>query len=269
MQSIMRKKITRALAAAALIVLIPCTASAADSFSLQSIFVDSKLYITAPLRWDTKDWGYFGLTAAMVTAAHQYDDNVRAHFTQGAHAMPSGGSQNSLRDALPAVAIVTGTFAYAALLNDRDGYRETWSLLEAGALSTASGEALKIVAGRQRPDVTTSPDHWRSGGDSFPSVHASAAFAVGMVFAESGNDEYRWVRRVIGYGVAGATAYIRVRNNDHWLSDTVAGAALGAATARFVLNRRVAESDDANVHGSVQITPSQDGWMLSYVYPLR
>jgi membrane-associated phospholipid phosphatase len=79
------------------------------------------------------------------------------------------------------------------------------------------------------------------------------------VFAESGNDEYRWIRRIIGYGVAGATAYVRVDENVHWLSDTVAGAALGIATAKFVLNRQ-----DAQSRGTVQFQPVKNGWLISY-----
>jgi membrane-associated phospholipid phosphatase len=82
---------------------------------------------------------------------------------------------------------------------------------------------------------------------------------VGTVFAESGNDEYRWIRRIIGYGVAGATGYVRVEENVHWLSDTVAGAALGIATAKFVLNRQ-----DSQNRGTVQIQPVKGGWMVSY-----
>jgi membrane-associated phospholipid phosphatase len=85
------------------------------------------------------------------------------------------------------------------------------------------------------------------------------AFAVGTVFAESGNDEYRWIRRIIGYGVAAGTAYVRIDENVHWLSDTVAGAALGIATAKFVLNRQ-----DAQSHGTVQFQPVKGGWMVSY-----
>ena len=107
--------------------------------------------------------------------------------------------------------------------------------------STATSEVLTLAAGRERPDATTSPNMWRHGGDSFPSVHVSAAFAIGTVFAESGNDEYRWIRRIIGYGIATGTAYVRVHENVHWLSDTVAGSALGIATARFVLNRQGGE----------------------------
>ena len=251
-------------ALALLTCLTPLQAFASDPFTLHSVVDDTEQYFTAPLRWDREDWAWFGVAVASVAVAHEYDDRVRSHFATGSRATQGGGSQNSLRDAAPSLAIVGGTFAYAAFLRDRDGYGETWSLLEAGVFSTATGELLKLATGRQRPDVTTSPDHWRSGGDSFPSVHASAAFAIGMVFAESGNDEYRWVRRVIGYGVAAGTSYIRVRDNSHWMSDTVAGAALGIATARFVLNRQSGET-----HGMLQFGPGKDGWMLSYVHDLK
>ena len=94
---------------------------------------------------------------------------------------------------------------------------------------------------------------------SFPSVHVSAAFAIGTVFAESGNDEYRWIRRIIGYGIAAGTSYVRVRENVHWLSDTVAGSALGIATARFVLNRQ-----EAQERAALQFQPVKNGWLISY-----
>jgi membrane-associated phospholipid phosphatase len=81
-------------------------------------------------------------------------------------------------------------------------------------------------------------DDWRKGGGSFPSLHVSAGFAIGTVFAESGGDEYRWVRRVIGYGMGGGIAYARLHGNVHWLSDVVAGTAIGVYTGAFTLNRR-------------------------------
>jgi len=132
-------------------------------------------------------------------------------------------------------------------------------LIEAAAFSGATAEVLGYATGRERPDATTSANEWGKGGDSFPSLHTTVAFAVGTVFAESGNDEYRWIRRIIGYGVAGATAYVRVDENVHWLSDTVAGAALGIATAKFVLNRQ-----DAQTRGTVQFQPVKNGWLISY-----
>jgi membrane-associated phospholipid phosphatase len=241
-------------------------AARADSSAVSESLEDVKLYFTAPIRWDGEDWLAFLGSLAAVGVAHEFDGRVRDHFATGSNAVLNGGQdKNSVRDALPTVAIIGGTFAYAAALGDSDGYRETWSLVEAGALSTVTGEALSYAAGRERPDGTTSPNRWRTGGDSFPSVHASAAFAVGTVFAESGNDEYRWIRRIIGYGVAGATAYVRVKENVHWTSDTVAGAALGIATARFVLNRR----EQSDVRSALDIEPTKNGWQVGYSLQFR
>ena len=232
--------------------------SFADSFSIGDVLEDAKLYITAPLRWDGQDWLYFGGTLTAIGAAHEFDKRVRTHFVDPTQPL-NGEDKNAGRDALPAAALIVGTGLYAAIIDDRDGYRETGSLLEAGIFSAATSEVLTLAAGRERPDATAAPNMWRDGGDSFPSVHVSAAFAIGTVFAESGNDEYRWIRRIIGYGVAAGTAYVRVHENVHWLSDTVAGSALGIATARFVLNRQGGEQ-----RASIQFQPMKDGWQLAY-----
>ena len=237
----------------------PTVDFAADSAGIGNTFQDAKLFVTAPVRWDGEDWLVFAGALAAVGASHALDGRVRSHFAEGPGALNGGQDKNSLRDALPTVAIIGGTWAYAGIIGDSDGYRETWSLVEAGVFSTATGEILSYAAGRERPDGSTSPNRWRAGGDSFPSVHSAAAFAVGTVFAESGNDEYRWVRRIVGYGIASATAYVRVRENVHWLSDTVAGSVLGIATAHFVLNRR-----DHAGSGSVSVEPTKDGWMVAY-----
>jgi membrane-associated phospholipid phosphatase len=231
----------------------------ADSL-LGTTLEDTKLYFTAPLRWDEEDWLFFGGALVAIGAAHSFDDRVRDHFATGSKAVLNGGEdKNSLRDAAPTVALIAGTGLVAAFINDHDGYRETWSLFEAGAFSAVTAEVSGYAFGRERPDATTSPNKWGKGGDSFPSLHTTVAFAVGTTFAESGNDDYRWIRRIIGYGVAGATGYIRVNENVHWLSDSVAGAALGIATARFVLNRQAARDHDV----AIQFQPTKKGWLLS------
>jgi membrane-associated phospholipid phosphatase len=236
-------------------------APAADASSLgfDKALLDTKLYFTAPLRWDEQDWLYFGGALVAIASAHQFDQRVRDHFATGSKALNGGQDTNSLRDAAPTLALLAGTGVSAWFMRDSDGYRETWSLLEAGVLSSATAQILGYAGGRERPDATTSPNQWRQGGDSFPSLHTTAAWAVGTVFAESGNDEYRWLRRILGYGVAAGTSYVRVRENDHWLSDTVAGTALGIATARFVLNRR-----EIDTRTRLEFQPSKDGWLLSF-----
>lgn len=240
----------------------PCLA---DHLDTRTLLEDTKLYVTAPLRWEGQDWLYFGGALVVIGAAHEYDDQVRTHFiTESTHPL-DGKDPHSLRDAAPAAAVVAGTWAYAALIADPDGYQETGSMLEAAGLSLASATVLKYAAGRLRPNETTRVDDWSNSGDSFPSAHASAAFAIGTVLAESGSDRYRWVRRTLGYGMAAGTAYARLDGNVHWLSDTVAGAALGIATAHFVMNRREAGS----VRSAWSVAPMGDGLMLTYFVPLR
>lgn len=220
---------------------------------------DVKCYVTAPLRWDGQDWLYFGGAVAAAGLAHHYDSDVRSHFVEASGGSVDSGSSD-LEDALPAAGMLAATWLVATVSKDRDGRQESWMMLEAAGFSVTTSYLLKYAAGRERPDVTDDPDQWRSGGDAFPSMHTTAAFAIGTVFAEAGNDKYRWIRRVVGYGLAGYTGYARLKHNAHWLSDTVAGAEIGMATARFVLNRQYGHA------GGGQFTwiPLDRGMMVTY-----
>src|SRR6185312_5487094 len=58
-------------------------------------------YVTAPARWDTRDWLLFGGTLAAVGVAHHFDTTVRDHFAANAPTSVSAGSPDTLQDALP------------------------------------------------------------------------------------------------------------------------------------------------------------------------
>jgi membrane-associated phospholipid phosphatase len=254
------RKIALTVLITALTVSASQRAAAADDFTLEGVWTDTKLYFTSPLRWDTQDWLYFGGAIAAVGAAHQFDGRVRNHF-QGPNPVLDGKDPNSTRDAVPAAALVAGTWAFGLILGEKVGRVEAYTMLEAATFSTITAEALKYAAGRSRPSETLRVDDWRSGGSSFPSLHTTAAFAIGTVFAESGGDDYRIVRRVLGYGVAGYTAYKRLHDSQHWLSDTVAGAAIGISTAAFTLERREARSHP----WTFSVTPSDGGGVAMQV----
>jgi membrane-associated phospholipid phosphatase len=250
------------------IFLVGLTAAApirAEDFTLSSVWSDTKLYFTSPLRWDSTDWVVFGGTVAAVAAAHQFDGRVRDHFA-GKSPVLDHKDKNSTRDALPAAALVAGTWAMGWLLDEPGGRVEAYRMLEAGALSSITTEIFKYGAGRARPNETLRVDDWRKGGSSFPSLHASAAFAIGTVFAESGGDEYRWVRRVIGLGVASGTAYARLHGNVHWLSDVVAGAAIGVSTGVFTVSRRYSRVSPV----AINVVPTEVGGVsLQFTYTPR
>jgi membrane-associated phospholipid phosphatase len=223
---------------------------------------DAGAYYTAPLRWNGRQWEYFGGALAAIAIAHHYDSQARDHFVSGSKSPLGPANSGSLSDALPGAALFLGTWGYATLIGSRAGKSEAWNMLESGGLSFVNAYALKYIVRRPRPDATTNPNHFFGGGDSFPSEHVTAAFAVGTVLAESGNPEFRWLRRTIGYGVGFGTAYLRMKHNAHWLSDTVAGAALGMATAHFVMDRSQAREE---AQGSeISMVPVRGGMMLAF-----
>jgi len=91
--------------------------------------------------------------------------------------------------------------------------------------STIITEALKRVVREKRPGN----DDART---SFPSGHATAAFAVATMQAH-----YHPKQALLWYGGASLIAYSRVKLNRHFYQDVVAGAAVGYFTSRFELKR--------------------------------
>lgn len=239
-------------------------AAAESPHGLKLLGSDIKAYMTAPLHAQRTQWVRFGATLAAIGVAYEHDDNTRHHYVDSPAPDPNHDTHDS-RDAVPAALVLGGTWVSAALLEDPDGRHEARAMVEAAAFSSVAAYALKEIAGRERPYVAGDSGNWRSGGDSFPSMHVTAAFAIGTVLAESGNDRYRWIRRVLGYGVAGWTAVQRLKHDAHWLSDTVAGAGLGMATARFVMQR----DDSRTRRAEVQVVPMDDGFALTYSVALR
>jgi membrane-associated phospholipid phosphatase len=83
---------------------------------------------------------------------------------------------------------------------------------------------LKHSTHQLRPDGSTY--------NSFPSGHTTTAF----VGAEMMNQEFGWRSpwySVAGYTMATGTAFLRIMNNRHWLSDVVAGAGIGILSTKF------------------------------------
>jgi membrane-associated phospholipid phosphatase len=240
----------------------PPTSVPADESAPSGGFMhDAGLYFTAPLHWNGAEWAWFGGTLLAIGASHHYDTQVRTHFTKDLTPTEiSNLNTKDVQDLLPAAAVFLGTWGYAVLIDDSSGHREAWAMFEAGALSAVDAYALKFIIRREGPDQTSDPNAWgKSGGRSFPSEHVTAAFAIGTVLAEAGGDDYRWLRRALGYGLGIGTSYLRLKHNAHWLSDTVAGAGLGIASAQFSLNHAYHRET-----GGLALVPVQGGAMLTY-----
>jgi membrane-associated phospholipid phosphatase len=69
---------------------------------------------------------------------------------------------------------------------------------------------------------------------SFPSGHMVVAATTSTILAERIDT---WWARAVLYPFALYTGFARMRNDKHWLSDIIFGAAIGYGSAKFVLNQ--------------------------------
>lgn len=234
------------------------TGQSALAASPRDYLQDLGAYAQAPLHWDAQDWRYIGASAAAVAAAYSLDERGRDHFADGG--VPAGQDPHAWRDAAPLLALTAGTFAIGKLRHDDTTAEIGLDMAEASVLGALSATVLKVAAGRARPNETSSRSSWRDGGDSFPSGHVTIAFAAAEVFADRLPRE-QWGWRALAYGLAGVTAYARLDGNVHWLSDTVAGAALGIATGRFIAGRGETRQPS---RVAMSVVPLQGGAMIEW-----
>jgi hypothetical protein len=118
---------------------------------------------------------------------------------------------------------------------------------------------LKYTTDRQRPN--------RTDNQSFPSGHASGAFAVSTLSNRNLDlmdmpDGLRTGLQVGNILLASGSAWARVESNDHFPSDVLAGAALGHFLSAFIYNGFMNMPDDKKV--DLMILPYNHGIATSF-----
>ena len=221
-----------------------------DTLGINKIFVkkcwtDTKYVFTAPAHWNGRDWGTFGAVTASTAALFLVDDpiengfqnfhewggqtgrNISAHFLE-----PWGGDYS--------LAVIGGFLGYGLLAKNQKSQSTGLLAMESFVLASAFVQIPKRLIGRERPDSSpdVTPYDFRGPmqGKSMPSGHTTAVFAVASVIA----NQYANTRLVpiLSYTVATAVGLSRVYDHRHWLSDTVAGAAIGIAVGNLVCHRK-------------------------------
>ena len=166
-----------------------------------------------------------------------WDDELQEHFSdsnKGNVVEETGHILGSrmLLGGVSAAVLITG---YSS---DHDKLRRVgYDLSQSFVLTEGLTQALKFGVGRERPD----------GADnhSFVSGHSSQSFAMATVVA------HHYPKAAIpAYIAAGFVAASRVAKDKHWLSDSIAGSALG-----FIVASTVIREDRLLSFGRVSFAP--------------
>lgn len=115
--------------------------------------------------------------------------------------------------------------------------RSAWQALDASLLSGAGAEVLKRTFQRPRPSQDPHPDVWFAGPHhrSFPSGEVALMAAAVTPFIVNYRAEQPAVWGLVALPVIVGRG--RMASQAHWLSDVVAGAALGAGTGYYASRR--------------------------------
>lgn len=224
---------------ALILVTTPLYAANAVENELRRYARDAKDLTLAPLRWDRAAWLRFGEATAAVAVVYAADqhiyDSVQRHRTSFSDRFAKDITPFGGRRALDisALMIIIGAWRHDATLRDagRDSLEsEIW----AGGVVTP---LLKRGFGRARP-VQMEGAHsfypFSSGHQSFPSGHATNAFAFATAIAAHYDN---WIVPTVVYSIATGVAVSRVNDRAHFPADVVAGALIGRAVAKGVVAR--------------------------------
>ncbi|WP_207427449.1 phosphatase PAP2 family protein [Pedobacter sp. SYSU D00535] len=161
---------------------------------------------------------------------------------------------------------------------------KTTSLLASQAYITGItiNTLLKNLAGRHRPSVVN-PDRVEArptfygpfsntGRDkegkklaaSFPSAHATLAFAAATVYAMEYRDKP--IIPILSYTGATLISLSRITENQHWTTDIVVGATIGYLTGRQVVNNYHRYAKIKRDNGGEQPTPQRKKVSLKMQY---
>lgn len=189
----------------------------------------------APVRWPT-----IGAVTGVVLVAALFDAPIARRIAE----TPSAGRLRSAttfkRFGEPtAMLSISGGFALAGWAGKRPALvRLGGETAVALLLETAATLATKGLVGRARPYEDPDLDGLDfspfSSQNAFTSGHTAAAFAMATTLGDASRSP--WVRAGL-YTLATGTAWARIAEEKHWLSDVVAGAALGILSARVANGR--------------------------------
>lgn len=241
----------------------------ADTTLLADLELGARLVghgLTAPLRWSTEQWLTLPAAAAVLTVVSVADDEVErfAETHQGTFGDAYFGTLEPFGEHY-SIALVLGVYVGGVAL-DRPGWRRT--AVEAAASSVVAAgivtPTLKLVIGRVRPREELGPYRFDpfSGHYSFPSGHTTQAFAVASVIAAESES---WVVDALAYGVATTVAGARIYHDAHFLTDVLAGAAIGTVVGQTMVRQ------GRELRGTVEpfVGRATGGWRVGLRVPVR
>jgi len=229
-------------------------------------FVD---VLVSPKDWKGKDFLNFsaviGTGLLLYTVDQDIQQWVRDHRSSSSEDIFKAITH--LGDGVVLIGLMTALYV-SGEVSDNNSLRKTALLsLESWLATGIIVRGLKSAVGRARPWTGESshsfhPFSTKSRFASFPSGHASSAFAVATVIADQSK---KAIIDILAYSLATLVAISRVHIDKHWASDILVGSAIGYFVAKKIcaLDRN---RDSKKVKLSFQLSRQRQAFSLTFSF---
>ncbi len=201
-------------------------------------------FVKQPTKWDGIDWLKIGIVGAgtyliMETA----DQPIRTAVLKDQRYYKSVPIEfGRLWGEIYSPVALFGGFAIHSLITKDIGTRKiAYEIGQASIYAGVLSFVLKLAIGRSRPYLNEGTTHFTpfasilsQDNKSMPSGHSTVAFVLSTVLSRNIKSP---ILKVLVYLPAALTLFSRVYQDQHWASDTFAGAALGFFVATWVVDQ--------------------------------
>jgi membrane-associated phospholipid phosphatase len=197
-------------------------------------FKTGKDVFVAPSNWGKTDWLIFSGTIAVTSGTFLADKHARI-FSKTSFGDKLFSIDNVFNVTIPVIGIA-GIYGCGLIFDDPKIRNLGLQLVESCTYAGIVTTVIKSAVGRSRPYVGKGNMDWHpvkfnTDQTSFPSGHATLAFAVSSVMANYLDNIY-W--KAGWYTIASLVGTARIYHDKHWLSDVVIGSAIGYFIGDYV-----------------------------------
>ncbi len=219
----------------------------------RNLVQDQKQIWTSPFRLRLDDVQWLAPLLGAGAVAIFSDTDIQRHLPASATLQTRSKSFSNY--GVAAFAGMTGAAWLLGRTTHNDHLSETGILSGEAALdSFALTYAIKSITRRDRPYQGNGMGTFFASGDSFPSEHAAAAWAMASVIAHQYPGP---LTALFAYGGAAAISAARVTGRQHFASDALVGSALGYFVGRHVYKAHHSR-EDMERYGTFVRAPSPE-----------
>ncbi|HEX7402362.1 MAG TPA: phosphatase PAP2 family protein [candidate division Zixibacteria bacterium] len=207
---------------------------------IKYLYNDTKHVLTSPLRWRQEDILLFTTLSIGTGELMLLDKDLQKAAQRNRTIDTDRVSRWTSRYTRSITNLtISGLYLSGLVLKDHKLKETALLCMESVVLSEGITSGIKYAVGRARPFADKGAFHFEplrspppSYSLSFPSGHATDAFALSSVIAE----QYpSWMVRLISYSFAVLVSLGRVNNNVHFVSDIFWGGVVGTSVGKCLV----------------------------------